>query len=89
MQAEDLRVIQYYYNCLNNLITQYNIHPKNIYNFDKCGFIVGEGKKQRVISANPSANVSIPTGDRGQSLTAIECIAANGWIMSLFFLLPG
>jgi len=78
VQAEDLGVIQYYYDCLNNLITQYNIRPKNIYNFDECGFIVGEGKKQRVINTNPSANVSIPTGDRGQSLTAIKCIAADG-----------
>ena len=68
---------------------QYNIHPKNIYNIDECGFIVGEGKKQRVVSANPSANTSILTGDRGQSLTAIECIAADGWIMFPFFLLPG
>ena len=65
MQAEDLKVIEYYYDCLNNLIMQYNIHPKNIYNIDECGFIVGEGKKQRVVSANPSTNVSILTGDRG------------------------
>lgn len=44
---------------------QYNIYPKNIYNFDECGFIVGKGKKQRVISANPSINASILIGDRG------------------------
>jgi hypothetical protein len=39
---------------------------------------LGEGKKQNVITANPSANMHIPTGDKGQSLTAIECIAADG-----------
>jgi hypothetical protein len=89
VQAEDIVVIQYYYERLNDLIIRHNIHPKNIYNFDECGFIVGEGKKQKVVSANPSTNTFIPTGDRGQSLTAIEYIAADGWVMSPFFLLPG
>jgi len=71
------------------LIEQYKLRPKNIYNFDETGFRLGEGKKQNVITANPSANAHIPTGDRGQFLTAIKCIAADGWVMSPCFLFSG
>jgi hypothetical protein len=60
------------------MIEQHKLHPKDIYNFDETGFRLGEGKKQNVITANPSANTYILTGDKGQSLTAIECIAADG-----------
>jgi hypothetical protein len=74
---------------LDILIKQHKLRPKNIYNFDESGFMLGEGKKQNIITANPSASEYIATGDRGQSLTAIECIAADGWVMSPFFLFAG
>ena len=64
IQAEDLGIIEHFYDWLDILIQQHKVHPKNIYNFDETGFRLGEGKKQNVIIANPSANMHIPTGDK-------------------------
>lgn len=61
MQPEDLGTIQRHYDCLDLLIKQHKLHPKNIYNFDESGFSSSEGKKQNVITANPSVNTHILT----------------------------
>ena len=50
--------------------------------------MLGQGKTQNVITANPSTNAYIVTGDRGQSLIAVKCIAIDGWVMP-FFLFAG
>jgi hypothetical protein len=64
------------------------IPPCNIYNFDESGFQVGQGKPQKVVTANPH-RATVSTGGHGESLTVIECIAADGWVMSPYFIVAG
>lgn len=64
------------------------IQSTNIYNFDESGFMLGEGKTQKVITANPIAAQNA-TGGQGESMTSIECIAADGWFIPPFLLFKG
>ncbi|KAJ5982201.1 hypothetical protein N7451_012301 [Penicillium sp. IBT 35674x] len=50
------------------------ISPKNIYNFDETGFI--RSKKHAA-------------KDRGQIVTSVECIAADGWSMVPYLIFKG
>ena len=85
---EDIRILTSWYDRLE--IAMKGIHAMNIYNLDESGFMLGEGKAQKVITANPiAAGQGIATGGQGESVTSIECIAADGWIMPPFFLLKG
>jgi hypothetical protein len=88
-EAEDISLIQAWYDRLEIQINTYSIRPMNIYNFDESGFQLGQGKAQNVVTTNPAAAAHIPTGDKGESVTTIECIAANGWVMAPFFLIKG
>lgn len=74
-----------WYDRLATTLQQYKIHPKNLYNFDESGFRIGEGRQQKVVSTRGKyANIS--TGGPTESLTAIECISADGWVMPPWFL---
>jgi hypothetical protein len=88
-EAENISLIQAWYDRLDIQINTHAIRPKNIYNFDESGFQIGQGKDQNVITTNPTATAYIPTGGLAESVTIIECIAADGWLMAPFLLLPG
>ena len=76
IQAEDPGVISYWYDRLAYLYREHDFEPHEIYNWDETGFQIGEGLNQHVISTRETA--SIATGDRGETITGIECIAADG-----------
>ena len=51
---------------------------------DETGFRIGEGKSQKVVPASPISFTE--TGRHSESITAIECIAADGWKTLPWFL---
>lgn len=67
------------------------IPPRNIYNFDETGFVIGDGKAQNVITAYPTRTQSTeaPTADERESVMVIETIAANGDILPPYFIFKG
>ena len=68
-------------------LKNHTITPKNLYNFDESGFRIGEGKEEKVVSA--LGNASNNAGGPAESLTSLECIAADGWVMPPWFLVKG
>lgn len=78
--------MQAWYDRLEPLVKR--IPLSNIYNFDENGFQVGQGKPQNVISRNQH-RTRLLSGERGDLLTGIECIAADGWLMKPYFVAPG
>lgn len=59
-----------------------------VYNFDECGFRPGEGKNQKVVGRKDFKR-SFPDPaetERGENITALECIAADGWYMDPLFI---
>jgi hypothetical protein len=76
-----------WYDRLDITIKTYEITERNLYNFDETGFRIGQGKPENVISAR--GNYSNPTGGPTESLTGIECVSADGWVMPPWFLVKG
>ena len=76
-----------WYDRLQITLKTYGITPKNLYNFDETGFRIGEGKTTNVVSARGNTHNS--TGGQGESLTGIECVSADGWVLPPWFLVKG
>ena len=86
IEAEDISILQAWYDRLEPIVN--SIPPSNIYNFDETGFGLGQGKPQKVITRNQQ-RMRIPSSERGELLTGIECVAADGWVMEPYFVAPG
>ena len=86
IEAEDIGILQAWYDRLEPFVKR--IPPSNIYNFDETGFQLGQGKPQKVISRNKQ-RTRLLSSERGELLTGIECIAADGWLMEPYTVAPG
>jgi hypothetical protein len=73
-----------WYNRLQIRLKTYGITLKNLYNFDETGFRIGEGKAQNVVSARENSKNN--TSRQSKSLTGIECVSADSWVMPPWFL---
>jgi hypothetical protein len=60
----------------------------HVYNFDECGFQPGQGRARNVIGAKSSCP-DLAESERGENITAIECIAADGWQIDPLFIFKG
>ena len=88
LNAEDLGQIQHWYDVLEGFISQ--IPPRNIYNFDETGFQIGQGKSQKVvITRSDQASRRTLSKKMGELVSAIECIAADGFILQPYFIFKG
>ena len=75
IQAEDAGFLAHWYNQLEILLQ--DIPARLVYNFDECGFRPGEGQSRNVIALKSCADLA--ESEQGENITAIECIAADGW----------
>lgn len=76
---------QHWFDRLEPIIKATKTH--NIYNFDETGFILGETKRQRVISRQKRPQAA--SDCTRESLTAVECVSADGWVAPPFFIFKG
>jgi hypothetical protein len=78
IQAEDAGLLAHWYEVLEDLLK--GVSPRLVYNFDKCGFRPGEGQNQRVVGRkNGRSGPDLAETERGENITALEYIAADGW----------
>jgi hypothetical protein len=83
IQAEDSGLLQHWYDLLERLL--HNVPARLVYNFDECGFQPGQGRARNVIGAKSSCP-DLAEAERGETITAVECIAADGWLMDPLFI---
>ncbi|KAK9564249.1 hypothetical protein V6Z77_010319 [Aspergillus fumigatus] len=88
IQAEDAGLLTYWYNQLAGVVKK-DTPARLVYNFDECGFQPGEGKSRKVISSKGSKVPDLAESERGENITAIECVAADGWQMDPWFIFKG
>lgn len=86
IQAEDASRLQHWYNLLENVLQ--GVPARLVYYFDECGFQPGQGRDWNVIRAKSSCP-DLPEGERGENITAVECISADGRLMDPFFIFKG
>ncbi|KAJ5543800.1 hypothetical protein N7494_005079 [Penicillium frequentans] len=65
------------------------ISPKNIYNLDETGFQLGQTRAQKVVTRYQYSSEKLASIDRGQIVTSIECVAADGWSMVPYLIFKG
>jgi hypothetical protein len=79
--------LAHWYNQLANVVKK-DTPARLVYNFDEWGFRPGEGRSRKVISSK-GAIPDLPESERGENITAIECISADGWQMDPWFIFKG
>ena len=89
IDAERLPVITEWFHKLEGTLKLYKLGPRNIYNIDETGFQIGQGKSQRVVTNHKNPKKVISTGGIAETVTGVECIAADGWVMPPMILLAG
>jgi hypothetical protein len=87
LESEDIAHITTWFEHVSRWIK--DISPKNIYNFDETGFQLGQGRAQKVITQYQYSSEKTGAKDRGQIVTSIECIAADGWVMVPYIIFKG
>lgn len=55
-----------------------------MYNFNECGFQPGQGQARKIFGSSNYPDLA--EGKRGETITAVEYISANGWLMDPFFI---
>ena len=83
IQAEDAGFLQHWYDQLERLL--HNVPARLVYNFDECGFQPGQGRSRRVLSSKSSCP-DLAESERGETITAVECISADGWLIDPLFI---
>ena len=86
IQTKDVGLLANWYNQLKKLLE--GVPGRLVYNFDECGFRPGEGKNQKVVGRKDLKR-SFPDPaetERGENITVLECIAADGWHMDPLFI---
>jgi hypothetical protein len=86
IQAEDAGFLQHWYDQLK--IVLHGVPARLVYNFDECGFQPGQGRSRNVIGAKSSCP-DLAEAERGENITALECIAADGWQMDPLYIFKG
>ena len=86
LEAEDVGQLQFWYNQLRSLLHQ--VPARLVYNFDECGFQPGQGKAQKVLGIKGKVP-DLTEAEHAENITALECIAADGWIMTPLFIFKG
>jgi hypothetical protein len=83
IQAEDAGALMHWYDQLKLLL--HRVPSRLVYNFDECGFQPGQGRSRNVIGSKSSCP-DLAEAERGETITAVECIAADGWLMDPLFI---
>ena len=86
LDAEDVGYLQFWYSQLATVLKELPSHL--IYNFDECGFQPGQGRARKVIGTKGRCP-DLAEFDHSENITAIECIAADGWIIEPLFIFKG
>lgn len=87
VESEEYGPLLLWFNNLRKVIEKYDFQPNEIFNWDETGYQIGQGQRQKVIA--PHKYVENETGGQHESITGIECISADGWVMLPWFLPKG
>lgn len=86
--AEDLEVINRWFQLLHETIQRYGITPDDKWNIDEAGFWIGVGKDHMVVTKRRRAHYfGLP--ENRESATSIEGISAVGKALPAFLILSG
>ncbi|KAG0153435.1 hypothetical protein PDIDSM_5288 [Penicillium digitatum] len=68
-----------WFNNLTQVMKQHQFLPHEIFNWDETGYRIGESKARKVITSRTTSYIA--TGGQSESITGIEFISADSWLM--------
>lgn len=89
IEAWDLGIIETYYDRLRIAIDNHGVQKGDFYNMDETNLRIALGKDENIITLNPEGKHYIPSSSSRKSLTAVECISADGFVLKPLLILPG
>ncbi|EED19259.1 transposon, putative [Talaromyces stipitatus ATCC 10500] len=89
LEAEDLGVIQTWFDRLEIQLRINKITPSKLWNFDETGFQVGQGKNESIVTQFPRTSTRIASASSRESLTIIESVSAAGKVIPPLIILKG
>ncbi|KAG0158458.1 hypothetical protein PDIDSM_5972 [Penicillium digitatum] len=87
VDSEDYGALLLWFNNLTQVMKHHQFLPHEIFNWDQTGYRIGKGKARKVITSRTTSYIA--TGGQSESITGIECISADGWLMLPWFLPKG
>jgi len=92
-QADSEYKYKLYFDLLHSKIVEYNIEPRNTYNMDEKGFLLGvTGRSKRVFSRQlydrKEVSEALQDGSR-EWITLLACICGDGTVVSPAIIYPG
>ncbi|EKV16788.1 hypothetical protein PDIG_18900 [Penicillium digitatum PHI26] len=87
VDSEDYGALLLWFNNLTQVMKHHQFLPHEIFNWDETGYRIGKGKARKVITSRTTSYIA--TGGQSESITGIECISADGWLMLPWFLPKG
>ncbi|CBQ69138.1 related to transposase [Sporisorium reilianum SRZ2] len=90
VRGTDEQTIQEWFSRFQEIITEYRISSKNIFNMDETGFVFGLGGSQHVIvpGGDPAGRFKAQPGNR-QNTTVIEAISSGGQVLPPLIIMNG
>ena len=86
--TEDPKTIQQWFEYIQTVIAMYEIQEKDIFNFDKTGFMIGIASTAKVvIASNKSYRLKIVQPGNRKWVTVIQRVNAQGWAIPPFIIL--
>jgi len=89
---EDPKIINKWFQCVQQMREEYGILDEDVYNFDETGFAMGVARagSSKVVTASTSVGrIMVIQPGNHKWVTVIECINASGWALPPFVILEG
>jgi hypothetical protein len=83
LDMKKIGYLQHWYNQLVNILK--DLPSYLVYNFNECSFQPSQEKSWKIISTKKKYP-DLTEFDHVKNITAVECIAADGWIMQPLFI---
>ena len=88
-EAHDPELIRGWFRRLEAIVTELDIKPQNLWNFDETGFRIGIGGAQWVITIDTRRRAWSPSETNRKHVTAVEAVNAVGDHIEAMLIAPG
>jgi DDE superfamily endonuclease len=80
---------QRWFDAFHTVIQQHQSTASDIYNIDETGFRMGDTGRQYVIVDNKTTGSTWTSEEKGEALTVVECVCADGTLLPPFIIFKG
>ena len=84
INAVNYETINYWFKLFSDIMEQYNIEKRDVYNMDEKGIAIGQADKQKVVISKANLNAYMCQNESREWVSLLECISANEALLPAF-----